>query len=114
MHHIHQLVSWSVAFDLEGGHFDAQVPLKTRLRSEHQLANARMQAVRADDEVERTRAMTFKGDPHLVSRLVYPDDGVIEDRVARESAGAARASTAAGNPDTRRPWRFTTRTSRIA
>jgi hypothetical protein len=68
IHHVHQLVSWSVAVDLERGDLAAQVPLAP-LRSEDELACARVQSVRTDNEIERANLSGREADRHVRIRL---------------------------------------------
>ena len=83
MAEIDEFVARPIALDLERGDVITERHLEPRIGPEHQLADARMQAVGADDQVGLTRGGVIEADPHAAPRLLDTRDGVAEDRLDR-------------------------------
>ena len=80
---IDEFVARPIALDLERGDVITERHFDPRVGPEHKLADARMQPVRADDQIGLTRGSMIEADPHAVPLLLDPRDGVAEDRLDR-------------------------------
>ena len=79
VHDVGQFISWAIAGNLKGGGFIAQVRLVILIRAEDQMADSRVKAVGADNDVECTRWRTLERDSYGIRRLFDLADAVVED-----------------------------------
>ena len=79
MQHVHQFISWPVAFDLKLGNLVTQIFLELVLRAEDQLANYGMESIRPDHKIELTFGPVLESNPDGPIVLLNPAYAVTEN-----------------------------------
>jgi len=81
MAHVDELVTRPIPLDLERGHAIPERDLEPALGPEGELANARMQPIGADDQIDHASVAVLEPDPHPLTIVLDRDHGVAEDRL---------------------------------
>ncbi len=81
IHHRHELVARTITPCLERREHDAQILLEPLVRAEREPAHLRMQAIRADDEVELPAQTAVEGDANRGAVVLECADRVTEDQL---------------------------------
>ena len=76
-----EFIARAIALDLERGDVITERDFEPRFGPEHQPADARMQPVRANHQIDLARSGMIEADPHAIALILDARHGVAKDRL---------------------------------